>query len=91
MATRKAIDLVKKSSTETLLLRCHVRPGASKVREGVTEITDDAVELCVAAQAQDGKANKAVVEILSEVRLLRPRESEFAGFLRETPSSPKKK
>ena len=73
MATRKAIDLVKKSSsssssTETLLLRCHVRPGASKVREGVTAITDDAVELCVAAQAQDGKANRAVVEILSEVR-----------------------
>ena len=67
MASRKAIDLVKKASTETLLLRCHVRPGASKVREGVTEITDEAVELCVAAQAQDGKANKAVVEILSEV------------------------
>ncbi len=69
MASRKAIDLVKKKSSETLLLRCHVRPGASKVREGVTEITDEAIELCVAAQAQDGKANKAVVEILSDVGL----------------------
>lgn len=81
MATRKAIDLVKKSSTETLLLRCHVRPGASKVREGVTEITDDAVELCVAAQAQDGKANKAVVEILSEVRYTYvPESPSLRGF-----------
>ncbi|RYO88307.1 hypothetical protein DL766_003467 [Monosporascus sp. MC13-8B] len=67
MASRKAIDLVRKSSSETLLLRCHVRPGASKVREGITEVTDGAVELCVSAQAQDGKANKAVVELLSEV------------------------
>ncbi|RYP79014.1 hypothetical protein DL770_006759 [Monosporascus sp. CRB-9-2] len=66
MASRKAIDLVGKSSSQMLLLRCHVRPGASKVREGITEITDEAVELCVSAQAQDGKANKAVVEILSE-------------------------
>lgn len=50
-----------------VLLRCHVRPGASKVREGVAEVTDEAIEMCVAAQAQDGKANKAVVEILSDV------------------------
>lgn len=67
MASRKAIDLVKKSSSEILLLRCHVRPGASKVREGITEVTDEAVELCVSAQAQDNKANKAVLEVLSEV------------------------
>lgn len=67
MATRKAIEIVKKSSTETLLLRCHVRPGASKIREGVTEVTEEAVQLCVAAQPQDGKSNKAVIEVLSGV------------------------
>lgn len=70
MATRKAIEIVKKSSTETLLLRCHVRPGASKIREGVTEVTEvteEAVQLCVAAQPQDGKSNKAVIEVLSDV------------------------
>ncbi|KAK7753322.1 hypothetical protein SLS62_004612 [Diatrype stigma] len=66
MASRKVIDLVKKSSSEILLLRCHVRPGASKVREGVTDVTDEAVELCVSAPAQDNKANKAVLEVLSE-------------------------
>ncbi|KAI5920569.1 YggU-like protein [Camillea tinctor] len=67
MASRHAISLVKKSSAEFLQLRCHVRPGASKVREGVAAVTDEAIELCVSAPPQDGKANKAVIEILSEV------------------------
>ncbi|KAI0007867.1 DUF167-domain-containing protein [Xylariaceae sp. FL0662B] len=66
MATRNAVTLIQKASTETLLLRCHVRPGASKVREGVTGITDEVIQLCVSAQAVDGKSNKAVIEVLSE-------------------------
>ncbi|KAI1080994.1 hypothetical protein F5B20DRAFT_86486 [Whalleya microplaca] len=65
-ATRSAVTLLQRSSTETLQLRCHVRPGASKVREGVTGITDEVIQLCVAAQPQDGKSNKAVIEVLSE-------------------------
>lgn len=68
MSARAAISLVKpKSSAEILLLRCHVRPGASKAREGVVTITDEVIELCVSAPPQDGKANKAVLEVLSEV------------------------
>ncbi|KAI0017110.1 hypothetical protein F4780DRAFT_756795 [Xylariomycetidae sp. FL0641] len=67
MASRSAITLAKKSPTDILQLRCHVRPGASKVREGITSVTDEMIELCVAAQAQDGKANKAVAQVLSEV------------------------
>ncbi|KAI0845034.1 YggU-like protein [Daldinia vernicosa] len=70
MATRNAITLIQKSkssSPEILQLRCHIRPGASKVREGVAAVTDESVELCVAAPPQDGKANKAVIEILSEI------------------------
>ncbi|KAI1769848.1 YggU-like protein [Hypoxylon cercidicola] len=70
MATRSAITLVQKSkpsSAEILQLRCHIRPGASKVREGVAAVTDESVELCVAAPPQDGKSNKAVIEILSEI------------------------
>ncbi|KAI1762305.1 YggU-like protein [Hypoxylon sp. FL1150] len=70
MASRSAITLVQKSkasSAEILQLRCHIRPGASKVREGVAAVTDESVELCVAAPPQDGKANKAVVEILSKI------------------------
>ncbi|KAI0903737.1 DUF167-domain-containing protein [Ustulina deusta] len=67
MSARAAISLVKpKSSAEILLLRCHVRPGASKAREGVVTITDEVIELCVSAPPQDGKANKAVLEVLSE-------------------------
>ncbi|KAI5863901.1 hypothetical protein GGS23DRAFT_565908 [Durotheca rogersii] len=70
MAARSAIALVQRSKAagpEILQLRCHVRPGASKAREGVAAVTDDAVELCVAAPPQDGKANKAVLQLLSEV------------------------
>ncbi|KAI1475948.1 hypothetical protein K445DRAFT_321211 [Daldinia sp. EC12] len=70
MAARNAITIIQKSkpsSPEILQLRCHIRPGASKVREGVAAVTDESVELCVAAPPQDGKANKAVIEILSEI------------------------
>ncbi|KAK5625689.1 hypothetical protein RRF57_001405 [Xylaria bambusicola] len=68
MSTRAAVSLIQsKSSAETLLLRCHVRPGASKAREGVVAITDEVIELCVSAPPQDGKANKAVLAVLSEV------------------------
>ncbi|KAI1397942.1 YggU-like protein [Hypoxylon fuscum] len=73
MAARNAVTLIQKSakgssaSAEILQLRCHIRPGASKVREGVAAVTDESVELCVAAPPQDGKANKAVIEILSEI------------------------
>ncbi|KAI0432423.1 DUF167-domain-containing protein [Xylaria sp. FL1042] len=67
MSTRAAISLIKpKSSDEVLVLRCHVRPGASKTREGVVTVTDEVIELCVSAAPQDGKANKAVLEVLSE-------------------------
>ncbi|OLN91670.1 UPF0235 protein-like protein [Colletotrichum chlorophyti] len=57
----------KKSTLGTLYLQCHVKPGASRVREGVTFVTDTGVELCVAAQAREGEANKAVIKLLSEV------------------------
>lgn len=68
MSARAAISLVKqKSSPEILQLRCRVRPGASKVREGVVAVTDETIELCVSAQPQDGKANAAVLEVLSKV------------------------
>jgi hypothetical protein len=68
MTTRVAISIInQKSSAKILQLHCHVRPGASKVREGVVAITDEAIELCVSARAQDGKANKGVLQVLSEV------------------------
>ena len=57
----------KKSPNGTLYLNCNVKPGASKQREGIASIGEDAVEICVAAQAREGEANKAVIKVLSEV------------------------
>jgi uncharacterized protein len=51
----------------TVYLHCHVKPGASKVREGITAVTDSTIELCVSAVPKDGESNKAVLAVLSEV------------------------
>ncbi|CAM1503790.1 Fc.00g013810.m01.CDS01 [Cosmosporella sp. VM-42] len=70
MASSSAIRFVtgtKKAPLGSLHLQLHVKPGASKNREGVIGITDDAIELCVAAQAREGEANKAVVQVLSSI------------------------
>lgn len=56
-----------KNKLPTVHLRCHVTPGAAKVREGVTSLTEDSVKLCVAAAARDGESNKAVLAVLSKV------------------------
>jgi uncharacterized protein len=57
----------KKSPVGTIYFQCHVKPGASKQREGVIAVTDTTIELCVAAQAREGEANKAVMKVLAEV------------------------
>lgn len=70
----------KKSPHGTLYMHCNVKPGASKNREGVASVGEDAVEICVAAQAREGEANKAVIKVLSEV-LLRRKDNLFGLFL----------
>ncbi|PKS13008.1 hypothetical protein jhhlp_000349 [Lomentospora prolificans] len=70
MAAKSAIRFLagtKKNPLGSLQLNCHVKPGASRVREGVLAVSDEVIELCVAAQAREGEANKAVVQLLSEV------------------------
>ncbi|SPO05215.1 related to DUF167 domain protein [Cephalotrichum gorgonifer] len=70
MSANQAIRFLagtKKNPLGTLQLQCHVKPGASRVREGVLAVTDEVIELCVAAQAREGEANKAVVKLISEV------------------------
>ena len=57
----------KKSAQNTLYMQCNVKPGASKTREGVSSVDDEAVGICVAAQAREGEANNAVIRVLSEV------------------------
>ncbi|KAL2268466.1 hypothetical protein VTJ83DRAFT_3312 [Remersonia thermophila] len=61
------VAATKKSAKNTLYLHCNVKPGASKNREGIASVGEEAVEICVAAQAREGEANKAVIKVLSEV------------------------
>lgn len=56
-----------KCTLSKILLQCHVKPGASKQREGILAVTESQVEVCVFAQARNGEANKAVRELLSDV------------------------
>lgn len=70
MAARAAVRFIAgpgKATSGALQLRLHVKPGASRVREGITAVTDSAIELCVAARPRDGEANKAVIDLLSDV------------------------
>lgn len=75
MATRQAISTLTKQASRlpalpTLVLHCHVKPGANKVREGITAVTDTAIEINIAAPAQDGKANKALLNVLAQALLV---------------------
>lgn len=69
MAIRRVIQYVAGGNNRlpAVYLHCRVKPNASKTREGVTALTDDAVELCVAAVPRDGASNRAVLEVLSKV------------------------
>ncbi|KAF7531717.1 hypothetical protein G7054_g8612 [Neopestalotiopsis clavispora] len=63
------ITFTKISKTKPLgaiHIHCRVKPGVNKNREGVSALTDDAVELNVAAPPRDGEANKAVIRVMSE-------------------------
>ncbi|PHH68605.1 hypothetical protein CDD82_411 [Ophiocordyceps australis] len=51
--------------TGCLRLQLHVKPRASKNRQGILSVTHH-IELCVSAHARDGQANKAVVQLLSD-------------------------
>ncbi|KAK3942078.1 hypothetical protein QBC46DRAFT_257296 [Diplogelasinospora grovesii] len=57
-----------RKSLATLYIQCNVKPGASKAREGVVSARADAeaIDICVAEQAREGEANKAVLRVLSE-------------------------
>ncbi|KAH7350286.1 hypothetical protein BKA66DRAFT_431363 [Pyrenochaeta sp. MPI-SDFR-AT-0127] len=56
----------KKQSPASIQLRCHVKPGVSANRQGVSAVTDESIQVCVAAQARDGEANKAVREVIAD-------------------------
>jgi uncharacterized protein (TIGR00251 family) len=56
-----------KTQNASIQLLCHVKPGVSAKREGITAVTDDAINLCVSAQAREGEANKAIKEMIADV------------------------
>lgn len=55
-----------KTKTGSIQLLCHVKPGVNANREGIGAVTDESVEVRVAAQAKEGEANKAVREVIAE-------------------------
>ena len=54
-----------KSCSGTVQLLCHVKPGVSAQREGIAAVSDERIEICVAAQPKDGEANRAVREVIA--------------------------
>jgi hypothetical protein len=54
-------------SRYNLQIACHVKPNASSRREGIAAVSDDHVEVCVAALPKNGEANAAVTKVLAEV------------------------
>lgn len=57
-----------KVKSGSIQLLCLVKPGVNAKRQGIEAVTDDGIELCVAAQAREGEANKAVRELIAEVK-----------------------
>ncbi|KAF2195410.1 YggU-like protein [Zopfia rhizophila CBS 207.26] len=56
-----------KTQGGSVQLLCHVKPGVSANREGIAAVSNEQIELCVAAQAREGEANKAVREVIAKV------------------------
>jgi uncharacterized protein YggU (UPF0235/DUF167 family) len=56
-----------KAQVAYIQLLCHVKPGVNANREGIAAVSDEAIEVCVAAQAKEGEANKAVREVVANV------------------------
>ena len=52
-------------SPPTIQLVCHVKPGVSANREGITAVSKERIEVCVAAQAREGEANRAVRDVIA--------------------------
>jgi len=57
-----------KAQTASIQLLCHVKPGVKAEREGIVAVTDKGIDVCVAAKARKGEANKAVREVIAGVR-----------------------
>ncbi|KAF2739531.1 hypothetical protein EJ04DRAFT_559874 [Polyplosphaeria fusca] len=50
----------------TIQLLCRIKPGTSASREGITAVSHEHIDMCVAARARRGDANTAVVKVLAD-------------------------
>ena len=91
--------LAKGHGSATIQLLCHVKPGASASRAGITSVRDGSIDVCVAAQAREGEANKAVREVIAEalrlaksdvkvIKGMKSREKTVAISIPEVKSTP---
>ncbi|PSN64230.1 hypothetical protein BS50DRAFT_636434 [Corynespora cassiicola Philippines] len=55
-----------KAPEATVQLLCHVKPGVHADREGIASVTSEAIQVCVAARAREGEANRAVRNVIAE-------------------------
>jgi uncharacterized protein YggU (UPF0235/DUF167 family) len=89
----------KGQGSATIQLLCHIKPGVSTNREGISSVTDEVIDVCVAAQAREGEANKAVREVIADalrvpksdvevIRGMKSREKTVAISITETKSTP---
>lgn len=56
-----------KPEVASVLLRCHVKTGVAANRQGIHLVTDNLVTIGVCAKPKGGEANKAVIDIISQV------------------------
>ena len=58
-----------------IILSVHAKPGSKK--EGICSIDDESIEVAVHAQAQNNKANLAIIEYLSDILNLSKNSIQF--------------
>ena len=58
-----------------IILSVHAKPGSKK--EGICSIDDESIEVAVHAQAQNNKANFAIIEYLSDILNLSKNSIQF--------------
>lgn len=87
MPSHPAIRLIAgstRSAVGSIHLQCHVKPGASKQREGVVSVSESLIEVCVSAQPKHGEANKAVRDLFSDVEFSERFARPSADFTRSS-------
>jgi uncharacterized protein (TIGR00251 family) len=71
-----------RTSTGIIQLLCHVKPGVSDSREGIAAVTDEAIDVCVTAQAREGEANAAVRIVIAKTLKLPKSDVEISKGLK---------